>query len=81
MRTTVRLDENLLGDAKRHALETGRTLTDLIRDSLVATLERERGTASPRRVRLVTVKGEGVFPGVDLNSSVSVLEHMDVDGE
>jgi hypothetical protein len=80
MRTTVRLDENLLGDAKRHALETGRTLTDLIRDSLVATLERERGAASPRRIRLITVGGDGVFPGVDLNSSASILDHMDADG-
>ena len=77
MRTTVRLEKELIGEAKRHALETGRTLTGLIRDALLATLERERGRASPRRIRLVTVKGEGVFPGVDLDKAASLLDRMD----
>ena len=76
MRTTIRLDDDLLDQAKRHALETRRTLTDLIRDALVATLERERSQASPRRVKLKTFKGKGLHEGVDLNSTADLLERV-----
>ena len=34
MRTTVRLDDRLLADAKRHAAQSGRTLTSLIDEGL-----------------------------------------------
>ena len=77
MRTTVRLDDQLLTEAKRHALETRRTLTELIRDSLVAMIERERGRASPRKVRLATFSGDGALAGVDVDSTAGLLEHMD----
>lgn len=80
MRTTVRLDDDLLDDAKRHALETKRTLTELIRDALVATLERERAKASPRRVKLKTFKGKGLHEGIDLNNTADLLERMERPG-
>jgi hypothetical protein len=80
MRTTIRLDDELLGEAKRHALDTNRTLTELIRDALIAMIERERATASPRRVRLKTFKGSGVFEGVDIDNTASLLERMDRTG-
>jgi len=35
------LKDELLAEAKRHATETRRTLTQLIRDALIAQLERE----------------------------------------
>jgi len=78
MRTTVRLQDELLTRAKRHAMETGRTLTELIRDAVVAIIERERGSASPRRVSLPTVKGKGVAPGIDIDNTASLLEHMEL---
>ncbi|KAB2851009.1 MAG: ribbon-helix-helix protein, CopG family [Hyphomicrobiaceae bacterium] len=77
MRTTIRLDDDLLEEAKRHALETKRTLTDLIRDALVATLERERSRSSPRRVKLKTFKGKGLHEGVNLDSTADLLDRMD----
>ena len=77
MRTTIRLDDDLLEKAKRHALETKRTLTDLIRDALVSTIERERGRTSPRVVRLKTFRGQGLHEGVDLDDSAALLDRME----
>lgn len=44
MRTTVRLDPQLLGEAKRMAAETGKTLTSIIEDALRESVQpSERG--------------------------------------
>jgi hypothetical protein len=77
MRTTVRLDDDLLREAKRHAAATGRTLTALIEDALRETLgrRRERGSRSP--LKLKTVGGSGTQPGVDLDDSSVLLDLMD----
>lgn len=40
MRTTIRLDEKLLKEAKRQAAESGMTLTAIIEDSLRERLAR-----------------------------------------
>ena len=79
MRTTIRLNDDLLQEAKQHAISTHRTLTQLIQDALVALLERERATISPRKVKLPTFKGDGVYPGVDINCTSTVLGQMDTD--
>lgn len=77
MRTTVHLPEDVLKAAKQHAARTNRTFTQLLRDALTATIERERGVESPRRVVLPTFKGDGVHPGVELNSSTTLNDRMD----
>ena len=78
MRTTIRLDDDLLREAKKRATEAGMSLTALIEDSLRERLyragERDR-RAEP--VRLRTTGRGGVRPGVDLDDSVSLLEAMD----
>lgn len=77
MRTTVRLPDDLLDEAKRHALETGRTLTSLIEDGLRQVLAR-RHEAGPRpRVELPTYGRGGVRPGVDLDDSAALLDAME----
>lgn len=48
MRTTVRLDEDLLRRAKVRAAETGTTLTALIEQGLVAVLQRCPDTSGVR---------------------------------
>lgn len=77
MRTTIRLDDDLLARAKAHAAQTGRTLTALIEDALRAALA--RGTAAPRgrTVSLPTHGSGGVQPGVDLDDSAGLLELME----
>jgi len=76
MRTTVRLDDNLLAAAKRHAAETGQTLTAVLESALRESLARRAAPVSPRRVRLKTFRGGGVRAGVDLDDSAALLDLM-----
>ena len=76
MRTTIRLNESLLAEAKKLAFSTGRTLTAVIEDSLREALARN---ARPRRrkVKLPVFGGRGLQPGVDLDDSASLLDRME----
>jgi Arc/MetJ family transcription regulator len=77
MRTTIRVDDDLLREAKAYALATDRTLTQLIEDALREILAR-RGAGTKRpRIRLRTFKGGGVQPGVNLDSNAALLDLMD----
>jgi post-segregation antitoxin (ccd killing protein) len=77
MRTTIRLDERLLAEAKRYALETGRTLTAVIEDALRESLARRRQQPQRRAVRLTTFVGDGLLPGVELDDSAALRDAMD----
>ena len=77
MRTTVRIDDHLLQEARRYALETGCTLTKLLERSLRETLARSKKQVPAVPVSLLTVSGDGVLPGVDLDDSAALLEIMD----
>jgi hypothetical protein len=79
MRTTVRLDDNLLREAKVHAAEQGITLTQLIDESL-----RERLSVRPQQqkvgpFRLPSYGKGGMRPGVDLDDNRAVRDLMDED--
>jgi hypothetical protein len=76
MRTTVRLDEHLLAEAKKHAAESGRTLTAVLEQALRESLARRSRQSRARPVRLKTVKGSGTRPGVDLDDSAALLDLM-----
>lgn len=76
MRTTVRLDDHLLAEAKKHAAESGKTLTSVLEQALRESLARRSVHARPKPVRLKTVKGGGVRAGVDLDDSASLLDLM-----
>ncbi|MCC7489434.1 MAG: hypothetical protein IT485_07255 [Gammaproteobacteria bacterium] len=76
MRTTVRLDAHLLAQAKRHAADSGKTLTAVLEDALRESLSRRKAQAQTRPVRLKTVKGGGVRAGVDLDDSAALLDLM-----
>ena len=79
MRTTVRLDESLLADAKALAARTGRTLTAVIEDALRESLARSRRSRRSRVVELPTFAGSGLQPGVDLDDSAALLDLMESD--
>ena len=73
MRTTIRLDDTLLRDAKSYAAAAGMTLTALIEESLRARMARSAG--EPRkRVRLLTSGDEGMHAGVDLDSASTLVD-------
>ncbi|MFZ0589423.1 MAG: ribbon-helix-helix protein, CopG family [Bryobacteraceae bacterium] len=78
MRTTVRLDDAILVEAKKLAAETGRSLTSVIEDALREVITR-RKTASKakRKFALPTFKGRGLRPGVDLDNSAALLDAME----
>lgn len=75
MRATLNLDEQLLLAAKRRALEEKVPLSRVIEDALRESLA--GGKAKREAVRLVTVSGSGVKPGVDLDDGRSLRDIMD----
>lgn len=78
MRTTIRLSDELLKEAKREAAQSGTTLTAIIEDSLRERLYRgKRLEGARQRVRLKTTGTGGVQPGIDLDDSASLLDAMD----
>jgi hypothetical protein len=77
MRTTVRLDPHLLAQAKKRAAETGRTLTAVLEEALRESLQRRTRAGRRAPVRLKTVNGTGLRPGVDLDDSASLLDTME----
>ena len=77
MRTTIRLSDDLLAQAKQLALKTGRTLTAVIEDALLAAVARGNRRRRGGRVALPTFRGGGLRPGVDLDDTASLLEVME----
>jgi hypothetical protein len=77
MRTTIRIDDELLAEAKKRAADRRTTLTALIEDSLRESLARR----TPREIRKpFRIKGfgrGGLQPGVDLDDSAALLDRME----
>lgn len=82
MRTTVRLPDDLMAEAKKRAAERGTTLTRLFEDALREALARSRdtGTEEAEPLCLTTVDGCGTRPGVDLDDSAALLDLMEGGG-
>lgn len=76
MRTTIRLDDELLRAAKRAAVERGTTLTAVIEDALRRALA-PAGAERREPFRLPTFHGDGLRPGVDLDDTAALLDLMD----
>jgi len=77
MRTTVRLDAQLLREVRKLAAESGRTLTAVIEDALRQSLERSRKKRSSERLPMPTFGGHGLRPGVNLDNSAELLDLME----
>lgn len=78
MRTTVRLPDSLMRQAKREARRRGETLTSMIERGLRHELSAETGHSPRRRVELpVSRMGGGLRPGVDLNNNAELMDIMD----
>jgi hypothetical protein len=80
MRTTIRLPDDLLRDAKRAAADADRTLTSLIEDALrVALRARTADVDIPDPEPLITFGRGGTLPGVDLDDSAALQDLMELD--
>jgi hypothetical protein len=77
MRTTVRLDERVLREAKALAAKERRTLTAVIDDALRQFLARKSAPRKPAPVKLITFGGGGLRPSVDLDNTASLIELME----
>ena len=76
MRTTVNIDDRLLSEAKKQALESGCTLNRVIEDALRRTLSSKENKKRHKTV-LETVSGSGLRHGVNLDDNQSLLDIMD----
>ena len=77
MRTTIRLDDALLVEVKQIAARSDKTLASVIEDALREMLARQRTTEERTPVKLTTVSGGGLQPGVDLDDSAALLSLME----
>ena len=75
MRTTVRLDERLLREAKAVAVRERRTLTAVIDEALRQFLARRSAGAAKRPPFTPMTFGEGgLRPGVDLDDTAALID-------
>ena len=77
MQTPIQLDDALLAQATKLAREKGYDLSHLIEESLREKIAPKPSVASQPFLRLTTVGGEGLRPGVDLNNSAALLALME----
>jgi Ribbon-helix-helix protein, copG family len=78
MRTTVRLPDELMRQARQRAMATGRTLTRLIEDAIRAELSQPTSTGEDHVAYVVEpIDGNGLRPGVDLDDSAGLLDIME----
>jgi hypothetical protein len=75
MRTTIDIDDQLLRYAKLQAAQQDCTLKQVVEDALREFFSRHRMESEP--VKLKTVSGAGLKPGVDLDNARSLNDIMD----
>lgn len=75
MRTTINIDEQLLMYAKLQASQQGCTLKQVIEDALREFFSHHSIKRDP--VKLETVSGAGLKPGVDLDDGRSLNDIID----
>jgi hypothetical protein len=81
MRTTVRMEDDLLRRAKKIATQRDTTLTAVLEQALREWLERQRKSGRRRRVELpLSRAGGGLLPGVSLDDTADLLDRMENDG-
>ena len=76
MRTTIRLDDALLREAKARAARAGRSLNDFIADAVRFAVLAEGPSAPPPPLPIFS-GGRGLRPGVSLDSNAELLNCMD----
>ena len=75
MRTSINIDDKLYIEAKKLAMESKKTLANVIEDALRKVLAKKNVKKIP--VSLITMSGKGLKHGVDLDDSQSLNDIMD----
>ena len=76
VRTTIRIDDALLAEAKLRAAQSGRTLNAIVEDALREAFAR-REAIDVERPELPVFHGSRLMAGVDLDDSASLVELME----
>jgi hypothetical protein len=78
MRTTIRLDDDLLAEARELAAESRKNLSTFIEDALRAAIARARESSEQGPVDLPIFGEGGLQPGVDLDDSIALTDLADL---
>jgi hypothetical protein len=73
----INLPDDLVQQAKKVALETGTTLTEIIGNALREMLAKRRRRTVRKDFKLITYGEGGLQPGVDLDDTSVLLDLMD----
>ena len=77
MRTTIRIDDNLLTQVKKKAAESHTTITAVIEKAL-REMFKAKARPSKKKVSLRTYKGRGLqHDGIDLDDNAGLLDFME----
>ena len=79
MRTTITLDEGLAADLKRRARAERKSVSTVIAEALRTQLSKRAAPSKTAPFRLITVKGGGLRPGVDVTKLRSLGEATDLE--
>ncbi len=78
LRTTVRLEESLLEQAKAEAARRNTTVTALIEQGLYLVIKEGQKPKARKKIELpISTKGGGPLPGIDISNSADLLDIMD----
>lgn len=77
MRTTIKIDDGLLSQAKAQAARSGTTLNAVVEDALREAFARRGRGGRRRAIDLPTFAGSRLRPGVDLDDGAALLERME----
>jgi|HubBroStandDraft_3_1064219.scaffolds.fasta_scaffold01619_7 hypothetical protein len=77
MRTTIRLDDHLLAEAKQRAARRGVTLTAVVEEALRESFSRQEAREERKPVNLPSHGHGWLRPGVDLDNNAALLDLME----
>jgi hypothetical protein len=77
MRTTINLPDDLILRAKKAALDADTTLTEIIGNALREALAKRDQMKSKPKFKIIASGSGGVFSGVDISDTSSLLDIMD----
>ncbi len=78
MQITITLSDELAAELQKMAVESRRTLTQVVEDALRESLESSQAWRPYRReISLPTFGNGGVLPGVDISNNAALLDIME----
>jgi hypothetical protein len=77
MRTTIRMNDELLGACKAAAATSGQTMTAFIEEAVRRQLIARAAATQEVPPQIPTFAGTGTRPGIELDDSAAVLDAME----